>query len=100
MKIIAIEHEADGKIAADFQPYLSAEAAQVWRLNQAGVLREIYFRVDQTSAVLILECDDAAEAQAHLDTLPLVRAGLITFELIPLAPYPGYARLFEKQGGL
>ena len=31
-----------------------------------------------------------------LDTLPLVRAGLITFELVPLAPYPGLARLFEK----
>ena len=31
-----------------------------------------------------------------LATLPLVQEGLITFELIPLAPYPGFARLFEQ----
>jgi hypothetical protein len=34
MKIIAIEHEVEGKTAADFQPHLQAEAAEVWRLNQ------------------------------------------------------------------
>ncbi len=34
-------------------------------------------------------------AQAVLETLPLVREKLIEFELIPLKPYPGFARLFE-----
>jgi len=29
-----------------------------------------------------------------LGTLPLVQAGLIAFEVIPLKPYPGLARLF------
>jgi hypothetical protein len=29
-----------------------------------------------------------------LGTLPLVKAGLISFELMPLVPYPGFARLF------
>jgi len=28
-----------------------------------------------------------------LDALPLVQAGLIEFEIIPLVPYPTYARL-------
>ena len=37
-----------------------------------------------------------AEAQQVLASLPLVQAGLITFEVIPLVPYPGFARLFEK----
>jgi hypothetical protein len=27
--------------------------------------------------------------------LPLVRAGLIDFELVPLKAYPGFARLFR-----
>jgi len=30
-----------------------------------------------------------------LNTLPLVKEGLITFELIPLKAYPGFERLFE-----
>jgi hypothetical protein len=42
-----------------------------------------------------LECRDATEANDILDSLPLVKAGLIAFDLIPLVPYPGFARLFE-----
>jgi hypothetical protein len=44
--------------------------------------------------VLVLECANLVEAQATLDQLPLVRAGLIDFDLVPLKPYPGFARLF------
>jgi hypothetical protein len=36
------------------------------------------------------------EAQRLLETLPLVQAGLITFEVIPLIPYPGFERLFGE----
>jgi len=46
---------------------------------------------------LVLECADVDEANAVLSTLPLVKAGLITFELIPLGPYPGFARLFAAE---
>ena len=58
------------------------------------MIRETYFRQDRSTAVLILECADATEAEAVLQTLPMVRAGLITFEIIPLVAYPGFARLF------
>ena len=47
-------------------------------------------------AVLILECTDKETAHQILDSLPLVQAGLIEFEAIPLVPYPGFERLFEK----
>ncbi len=97
MKLLAIEKEYDGKTAEDFQPHLEAEARQVWELYKKGVIREIYFRADQTSAVLILECDNLEEAKEKLSTLPLVREDLIYFELIPLVPYPGYERLFKKR---
>jgi hypothetical protein len=48
--------------------------------------------------VLILECVDADEARSCLAGLPLVRAGLIDFTILPLAPYPGFARLFSRDG--
>jgi len=44
--------------------------------------------------VLVLECDDVESAQRILASLPLVEQGLISFELIPLKAYPGFARLF------
>jgi hypothetical protein len=95
MKILALEQDMPGVTAADFTSELNrAEAYRVWELLQADVLREIYFRRDRTSAVLVLECASVEEAQAVLDSLPLVRVGLITFEIIPLAPYPGLSRLF------
>jgi muconolactone delta-isomerase len=94
MKIIALETEVPGTPAEQFQPYLHAEARRAWELMQSGALREIYFRADHHTAVLILECADVDAANNLLATLPLVRAGLIAFEVIPLAPYPGFARLF------
>jgi len=43
-------------------------------LYQAGIIRELYFRQDAHSAVLILECRDSEEAAAALATLSLVKA--------------------------
>ena len=97
MKILAIETELAGATAESFQAHLDEEAANVWELYQAGVLQEVYFRGDQTTAVLILECEDTTEAEAALATLPLVKAGLITFEMMPLVPYPGFARLLAAE---
>lgn len=94
MKILAIEHDIPGFTDADFQPHLKAEAQRAWELYQSGFIREIYFHADEHIAVLVLECADAHEARAVLDTLPLAQAGLITFEILPLIPYSGFARLF------
>ena len=96
MKILAIEHEFPNLSPSDFQPYLKDEAHFVWELQQKGLIREIYFRADQPSAILILECKDVEEAGTILGSLPLVREKLIHFELIPLVPYPGFERLFES----
>ena len=94
MKILALEKELPGASGEDFEPHLKKEAAKVWELYQAGVIREIHFRADRPEAVLILECDGPDQAGQVLAGLPLVKAGLIEFELIPLRPYPGLARLF------
>jgi hypothetical protein len=94
MKIIALEHESPTATAEQFRLYLKDEATQLWNLVQSGVVRETYFRSDQHTAVLILECQDLDEAEHALSTLPLVRQGLISFELLPLQPYSGFERLF------
>lgn len=49
-----------------------------------------------TGAVLMLECADVGQANKALNMLPLVEQGLIAFDIIPLAPYPGFARLFVE----
>ena len=94
MKILAVEKEVPGVADDTFGPLLKAEAARAWELYQSGVIREMYFRADREEAVLVLECRDVHEAEKQLATLPLVKAGLIAFEVIPLRAYPGFERLF------
>ncbi|SMO39696.1 superoxide dismutase [Gracilimonas mengyeensis] len=96
MRIIAIEKEAPGLTKRDFVPHLRDEARQGWELYKEGIIREMYFRDDKPEAVLILECKDEEEARDKLGTLPLVKEGLISFELIPLRPYHGFERLFDR----
>ncbi len=98
MKILALEREVPGTTDEQFAPHLQAEAARAWELHQSGVIRELHFRADRDEAVLVLECASVEEARGALATLPLVRAGLIEFELIPLRAYPGFARLFRPRG--
>jgi len=97
MRILAVEKPVPDVPPERFTTELSApEARRVWELYQAGTIREVFFRADEQAAVLMLESADIGEAQDVLATLPLVIAGLIAFEIIPLRAYPGFARLFER----
>ena len=97
MKILAIEKEVPGMPPEQFQEHSKAEAKRVWELYKNGILREIYFTAETNEAVFILECANRREAEALLETLPLVSAGLITFDVLPLVPYTGFARLFNTE---
>jgi len=97
MRILAIERPVAGAVEGQFTPELrAAEAFAAWSLYQAGVIRELYFHANETMAVLVLECADLAEADAALESLPMVSAGLIEFEVLPLRAYSGFERLFER----
>ena len=98
MKILALEHPFPGISGGEPEAHLKQEALYVWRLQQEGVIREIYFRADRREAVLMLEAHDEDEAQRILATLPLVRERLIAFDVIPLVPYSGFERLFGTTG--
>jgi muconolactone delta-isomerase len=98
MKILALEHPLPGISAGELEAHLKQEALHVWRLQQEGAIREIYFRADRREAVLMLEAHDEDEARHILATLPLVRERLIAFDVIPLVPYSGFERLFGTTG--
>lgn len=99
MKILAVERDVPGVDPSAMTPLLRAEALRLWDLVQGGVVRETYFRADRPAAVLVLECANVEEAEQVLATLPLAQAGLIAFDVIPLAPYPGFGRLFGGATG-
>jgi hypothetical protein len=94
MKILAIENEMEGVEWNHLALLLKEEAQHVYGLYLRGTLREIYF-TENKNAVLVLETEDKATALQILETLPLVKAGKIKFEVMELRPYTGYERLMN-----
>jgi hypothetical protein len=97
MKMLALEREVTGVTDDRFTPeLLKSEARKAWQLHISGVIREMYFSADKHEAVLVLECETVEDAHRSLAELPLVGAGLIAFDIVPLTPYDGFARLFDS----
>lgn len=97
MKLLAIEKELVTKTAGTDRALFEREARRAWELTQSGIFREMYFMRDRPLAVVILEADSVEAAKKALDSLPLVEEKIIDFDIMPLAPYPGFARLFKDQ---
>lgn len=96
MQVLALAHDTGPADDPRWPEIRVPEARRAWELYQAGTIRQIWFRADRANGVLLLEVADLAEARAVIDSLPLVAAGLIDFDLVPLRPYPGFARLFAE----
>lgn len=56
------------------------------RLYLDGVIDQWFARKDGTGVVFLLRLTSVEEAHALLEALPLGKANLMTFELIPLGP--------------
>ncbi len=94
MKILAIEREIKGVSWENSSELLREEAKHVYQLYLADILREIYFN-EKKCAILVLETQDMKSAKEVLDNLPLVKSGMIEFEIMELRPYTGFDRLSE-----
>jgi hypothetical protein len=90
MKIIAYDHFKPGVAKESIKPnLLKEEMTHAWRLQKAGVIREIYGRVDAPGAVIVFECGTVDEVKEYVAAFPLVKAGLIEWSFLPLtAPIP------------
>lgn len=95
MKILAIDKILLGTTEEKY-PHIKKEAAKGWEFNNVGVFCKVYCRKD-SGAVLILECTDVG-AKEVLDTVPLVKAGLVDFDITPLGPFMPCGTLLAKPG--
>lgn len=94
MKILAIEKEIANIDWSTENDILVNEAKQVYQLYLSGYFREIYFN-ESHNAVIILECESIEKASELLNSLPLVKKGMIAFDLMQLNPYTGYERIMK-----
>ncbi len=75
----------------DFKPLLDDEAERARTLYIEGSVRQIWYRGDVRGACSILEAESEDAARALIESLPLVKAGMLELvNLIPLLPYRGF----------
>ncbi len=84
---------------ADRQAFLAIraeEAAMVWRLYKAGVIRDAALRSDLKGAVLTFEAASEAEVERWLADFPAVKAGLFGYDLIAVGAFLSWETLFAE----
>ncbi len=96
MKILVLPKPQQGVARDALEQHAAAEIRAVWLLYAEGVVREMYARAGEPGrVVLVLECASMQAAEEALATLPFAQRHLIDFDVIPLAPFAGLARLFQ-----
>lgn len=96
MQFLVLATIRDGVTAERAVPLIGAEASAVWGHYAVGLVRSVHYRADMRGAVLMLEAGDPAEVERAVAELPMVKAGLLSAEVVPLKPYTGYEALFAK----
>lgn len=85
-KILAIGSWT-AKATPDSRPgVMPAEARDTLRLLLAGKIDQWFAKSDGSGAVFLMNVTDSGEAHALLEGLPLGRAAMMTFEIIPVGP--------------
>ncbi len=97
MQFLAIVTRSAGRVETDLLPCRVPEARRVWTLVKSSVIRRMWSRTDKPGALLLLEAADQAQARDAVTSLPMVREGLVEFELVGLAPFLGLEHLFGPQ---
>ena len=85
-KLLAIGSFTAGATPEAWKPLVPAEMRQTALLYLSGKIDQWYVKPDQSGVVFVLNVTEPADAKALLDPLPLGRAGLMTFQFIPLGP--------------
>lgn len=93
VQVLALDRILPGATEDKLKALLPEEARQALNLYLGGHLRQWYFRQDRPGAIFVLEVNSLDEARQLLAGLPLVRAGLVDYDLVPIGPYIPLATL-------
>src|SRR5580704_6609223 len=95
-KILAIGSVTTKGTPDAIAPILPFEVRATVRNYLAGKIEHWYFQAEGYGVVFIMNASSTAEAHEILEKLPLGVAGMMEFELIPLAPLKPLAMLIAE----
>ena len=85
-RVLAIGRLTKPPTTADFRAVMPGEVRDTVELYLAGKIADWYVTKDAPGVVFILDVRSVEEARDLTKALPLVKAGLMQFQLIPLGP--------------
>ena len=91
---LVITHDRPNVNWKEQEQLLKQEAKVLWDLQKKGIIRSIWFTKNTREAILIIEAENTIRTKEIIDTFPLVKEGLITYDIFELVAYDGYERLF------
>lgn len=94
-KIIAIGTVTPGSTQEAISAVLPQEVRETVQLHLDGKIEQWNVRNDKLGVVFVLNMTDVEEAKALFAKMPLDRAGLISFEFIPVGPLAPLAVLLN-----
>jgi hypothetical protein len=86
MQILAISKLKEGVTPDSIGQHGADEVKHTLESYLDGKIRSFWFQVDRPGVVFILECSDENEARELMNEQPLVFAGMMSIDLIPLQP--------------
>ena len=84
-KVLAIGHIVTAQ-AGNRQSIMPSEVRETVKLYLAGKIDSWYVRKDQPGVVFLMNVATVKEAHELLEALPLGKAGIMEFDLIPIGP--------------
>lgn len=97
--VLAMDRILPGATEDKLKALLGDETRAVLNLYLAGQLRQWFFRQDRPGVVFVLEASDLDAARATLRQLPLAKAGLVDYDIVPIGPYIPLATLLQSETG-
>jgi hypothetical protein len=86
MQILAISKLKEGVTPDSIAKHGAIEVKHTLESYLDGKIRSFWFQVNRPGVVFILECSDENEARELMNEQPLVVAGMMSVDLIPLQP--------------
>ena len=91
---LVITHDKPNVNWKEQEQLLKQEAKVLWDLQKKGIIRSIWFTKNTREVILIIEAEDTIRTKEIINTFPLVKECLITYDIVELVAYDGYERLF------
>jgi hypothetical protein len=96
MKFIILVSRKTGADMTQAAALQQEEVRVIWGMHKAGFVRSMNLRADQPGMVAEVEAADIEEVKRQMLTLPMEKAGLMDYQIIPLTPFTGYELLWKE----